>query len=92
MVENCHWGSRKPFEPNATWCPWNFYRTSGDVRANYASVVGNLNSVFKFTSRNLSYPGCWAYPDMVGAPTRRRAGGRKGRGAGRAGGRGGRES
>jgi hypothetical protein len=23
-------------------CPWNFYRTSGDVRANYASVVGNL--------------------------------------------------
>jgi hypothetical protein len=23
-------------------CPWNFYRTSGDVRANYGSVVGNL--------------------------------------------------
>ena len=65
MVENCHWGSRKPFEPNRTWCPWNFYRTSGDVRANYASVVGNLNSVTKFSSKNLSYPGCWAYPDML---------------------------
>jgi alpha-galactosidase len=65
MVENCHWGSAVPFEPNATWCPWNFYRTSGDVRASYASVMGNLNSVSKFNSRNLSYPGCWAYPDML---------------------------
>lgn len=65
MVENCHWGSRVPFEPTRTWCPWNFYRTSGDVRAKYASVVGNLNTVTKFSSRNLSYPGCWAYPDML---------------------------
>jgi len=65
MVENCHWGSVVPFEPNATWCPWNFYRTSGDVRASYSSVVGNLNTVAKFSSRNLSYPGCWAYPDML---------------------------
>ena len=37
MVENCHWGSRVPYEPNRTWCPWNFYRTSGDVRASYAA-------------------------------------------------------
>eukprot|EP00928_Gymnodinium_smaydae_P033234 TRINITY_DN23857_c0_g2_i1.p1 TRINITY_DN23857_c0_g2~~TRINITY_DN23857_c0_g2_i1.p1 ORF type:complete len:445 (-),score=86.88 TRINITY_DN23857_c0_g2_i1:117-1451(-) len=65
MVENCHWGSKVPFEPNRTWCPWNFYRTSGDVRATYSSVMGNLNSVTKFSSRNLSYPGCWAYPDML---------------------------
>merc|ERR1712151_149124 len=65
MVENCHWGSKVPFEPNATWCPWNFYRTSGDVRAKYASVIGNLNTVSKFNSRNLSTPGCWAYPDML---------------------------
>merc|ERR1712147_62399 len=35
-------------------CPWNFYRTSGDVRARFSSVMGNL-----------SYPGCWAYPDML---------------------------
>merc|ERR1712151_250073 len=65
MVENCHWGSRVPFMPNATWCPWNFYRTSGDVRAKYSSVIGNLNSVGRFNSRNLSTPGCWAYPDML---------------------------
>merc|ERR1712232_248422 len=65
LMENCHWGSKVPFEPNRTWCPWNFYRTSGDVRARYSSVVGNLNSVTKFSSKNLSYPGCWAYPDML---------------------------
>jgi alpha-galactosidase len=65
MVENCHWGSKVPFEPTRTWCPWNFYRTSYDIRASYSSVIGNLNSVTKFSSRNLSYPGCWAYPDML---------------------------
>merc|ERR1719440_1774936 len=65
MVENCHWGRKKPYEPTADWCPWNFYRTSGDVRAKFSSVMGNLNSVTKFSDRNLSYPGCWAYPDML---------------------------
>lgn len=65
MVENCHWGSKVPFKPNATWCPWNFYRTSGDVRANYPSVVGNLQTTVTYAKQNLSYPGCWAYPDMV---------------------------
>merc|ERR1712110_604838 len=47
------------------WCPWNFYRSSGDVRSSFSSVMGNLNSVTTFSSRNLSYPGCWAYPDML---------------------------
>jgi alpha-galactosidase len=65
MVENCHWGSAVPYEPTADWCPWNFYRTSGDVRASYASVVGNLATAVAYSDRNLSYPGCWAYPDML---------------------------
>ena len=26
VVENCHWGSKVPYKPNATWCPWNLYR------------------------------------------------------------------
>ena len=65
MVENYHWGKEVPHEPTETWCPWNFYRTSGDVRASYSSVVGNLNTVANFSSRNLSTPGCWAYPDML---------------------------
>merc|ERR1712032_579163 len=25
----------------------------------------NLHSVTKFSNQNLSYPGCWAYPDML---------------------------
>lgn len=70
LVENCHWGSVAPAIPNpsvpaAIGCPWNFYRSSGDVRASYASVMENLFTVFPLHKSNLSYPGCWAYPDML---------------------------
>jgi alpha-galactosidase len=61
-IENCHWGGTIP---NATWCPFNFYRTSGDVRANFASIMGNLATVPPLAAKNLSTPGCWAYPDML---------------------------
>ena len=69
-VENCHWGRVAPFKPDPTLppaqgCPWNFYRSSGDVRASYASVVGNLATVDPLHKAKLSYPGCWAYPDML---------------------------
>jgi alpha-galactosidase len=62
MVENCHWGDTVP---NATWCPFNTYRTSGDIRANYYAVVWNLQSVILWASLNLSTPGCWAFPDAL---------------------------
>lgn len=70
MVENCHWGRVKPFKPDPTidpaeGCPWNFYRSSGDVRASFASVMGNLKTTIPLAQGNLSYPGCWAYPDML---------------------------
>ena len=61
-IENCHWGGTIP---NATWCPWNFYRTSGDVRANFGSILSNLATVIPLAAKNLSTPGCWAYPDML---------------------------
>eukprot|EP00041_Stephanoeca_diplocostata_P009310 m.143095 g.143095 ORF g.143095 m.143095 type:complete len:439 (-) comp17688_c0_seq1:138-1454(-) len=69
-VENCHWGSKYPFKPDPTLppaegCPWNFYRSSGDVRASYASILGNLATTVPLAEKNLSYPGCWAYPDML---------------------------
>jgi len=69
-VENCHWGRVAPFKPDrskppAEGCPWNFYRSSGDVRASYASILGNLGTVNALWKSNLSYPGCWAYPDML---------------------------
>jgi len=41
------------------------YRTSHDLRARYASVVGNLKTTDYFATNNLSYPGCWAYADML---------------------------
>lgn len=62
MIENCHWGQTMP---NATWCPWNFYRTSGDVSASYGSVVFNLLTTTEWADKGLSRPGCWAYPDML---------------------------
>lgn len=67
MVENCHWGRTIPdrTKPPAEGCPWNFYRSSGDVRASYASIRGNLQTTVPLAAKNLSYPGCWAYPDML---------------------------
>mmetsp|Transcript_62276 Transcript_62276/g.131662 ORF Transcript_62276/g.131662 Transcript_62276/m.131662 type:complete len:436 (+) Transcript_62276:88-1395(+) len=62
MIENCHWGNTVP---NATWCPWNFFRTSGDVRAAYGSVVSNLQTTVQWAQKGLSKPGCWGYPDML---------------------------
>ena len=57
LIENCHWGGTVP---NATWCPWNYFRTSGDVRANYGSIVGNLQTTIQWAKTGLSAPGCWA--------------------------------
>lgn len=59
LIENCHWGNTVP---TADWCPWNYYRTSGDVRASYDSVLSNLMTTVQFAKSNLSTPGCWAYP------------------------------
>jgi len=62
LMENCHWGGTVP---NATWCPWNYFRTSGDIEASYASMVGNLQTTIQWAKSGLSQPGCWAYPDML---------------------------
>ena len=73
-IENCHWGhtvphiafpNQEPDHDNGVWCPWNFYRTSKDVRARYSSIIHNLETTVPFATRNLSFPGCWAYPDML---------------------------
>jgi hypothetical protein len=67
VTRSCHWGSKYPFKPDKTkppaeGCPWNFYRSSGDVRASYASIQHNLATTVPLAMQNLSYPGCWAYP------------------------------
>jgi len=67
MIENCHWGKTLP---NATWCPWNFFRTSGDIGVGYSSVVKNMMATNKVAEKNLSRPGCWGYPDNLVVGTR----------------------
>merc|ERR1719456_374040 len=47
-------------------CPYNFYRTSGDIRSNWHSMHSNLLTTRKFQGDvPLSRPGSWAYPDMM---------------------------
>jgi len=47
-------------------CPYNFYRTSGDIRNNWGSMTKNLHTTIKFQGDPpLSRPGQWAYPDMM---------------------------
>ena len=50
-------------------CPYNLYRTSGDINPNFAHVVYNVNTVVRYlgtkTQAPLSRPGAWAYPDML---------------------------
>jgi hypothetical protein len=52
---------------NELWCPFNLYRTSADVYAEWNSVLHNLFSTIPFQDKDqpLSRPGCWAYPDML---------------------------
>ena len=66
-IENCHWGNqgKLDFQPTLDYCPFNFYRSSGDVAATYTSVLRNLASVTRYAQAGLSRPGCWAYPDML---------------------------
>lgn len=34
--------------PNATWCPWNFFRTSGDISNSWNSFFKNLQTTTQF--------------------------------------------
>mmetsp|Transcript_78936 Transcript_78936/g.236530 ORF Transcript_78936/g.236530 Transcript_78936/m.236530 type:complete len:459 (+) Transcript_78936:23-1399(+) len=73
MIENCHDGDGDSPGANAPsrdalgelWCPFHTYRSSGDARPTFGSLLNNLNSTRAFASANLSVPGCWAYPDMM---------------------------
>lgn len=69
LVENCNWGREQydpdPHLPPREGCPYNYYRSSGDIQLSYASVLSNLASVERYRARNMSIPGCWSYPDML---------------------------
>lgn len=76
LIENCHWGGTVPGQTSGDGpcagttevsdCPYNFFRTSSDIRANWGSMHKNLLSTRKFQGDvPLSRPGSWAYPDMM---------------------------
>ena len=76
-VENCHWGAMNAIGckagddasacPTQKWCPFNWYRSSGDINAGANSWFANLQTVVPYTHRDrpLSTQSCWAYPDML---------------------------
>ena len=74
LIENCH-NINIHFKPNRTLppalgCPYHLYRTSFDIRNFYASIMSNLGTIEPYHKTNQSYPGCWAYLDMlmIGVP------------------------
>jgi alpha-galactosidase len=72
MIENCHdnttfpyWNNPRTFDKLV--CPMNFWRVSGDISANWNSIINNLQQTIRFQDLQhpMSQPGCWAYPDML---------------------------
>ena len=41
------------------------FRSSGDIRPQWGSILSNLQTIPPLAAANLSRPGCWAYPDML---------------------------
>jgi hypothetical protein len=64
LIENCHWGGTVP---TLDWCPFSYFRTSGDIQATWESMWSNLQTTTAYQDMDapLSRPGCWAYPDML---------------------------
>jgi len=58
--------ARCAFDGSPNDCPYNFFRTSGDINARWSSMLGNLETTLRYrTEPPLSRPGTWAYPDMM---------------------------
>lgn len=67
MLENCHNGNpRVPIREigDRVDCPMNLFRTSGDIRPQWGSILSNLVTTSTFNA-GLAGPGCWGYPDML---------------------------
>eukprot|EP00937_MAST-01D_sp_MAST-1D-sp2_P001739 g1739.t1 len=76
LIENCHWGGTVPNTTSGDGpcsgttpvsdCPYNFFRTSGDISNNWGSMTRNLATTTKYQGDPpLARPGTWAYPDMM---------------------------
>ena len=45
--------------------PFHFYRASTDIAPVFGSILANVNEMPRLAAANLSFPGTWAYPDML---------------------------
>jgi len=75
-LENCHQGQNitdggNPDQMGPGWCPYNIFRSSGDIVNVWDRVMSNLMSVAPWLEMRatggtqFSRPSCWAYPDML---------------------------
>jgi alpha-galactosidase len=64
LIENCHNGPNEPTR-SPDWQPFHFYRASTDIAPTWGSILANVNEMPRLAAANLSFPGVWAYPDML---------------------------
>ena len=70
-IENCHWGFCTDDDasscPTQEWCPFNWFRTSGDSDNGLGTWYRNLQTTRRFQDWDapVSQPSCWAYPDLL---------------------------
>ena len=67
MLEDCH--NSNPYHPireagDRIDCPMNFFRTSGDIRPQWGSVLSNLVTTPSYNG-GLAGPGCWGCECMT---------------------------
>jgi len=73
LTENCHNSDKQDpcseakAHPASGVCPYNFWRTSGDIGHKWDKVWKNLQTTIPWQDpvAPLSRPGRWAYPDML---------------------------
>jgi len=72
LVEDCNQGHGHgpprglPTDPHG-WCPGNFFRTGGDIVADFGNTMEHLQETIPYQNLTdpISRPGCWAHPDML---------------------------
>jgi alpha-galactosidase len=72
LIENSnqgHMGNPRGNPTNDSYCPFNFFRSGGDIGPDFGNVISKLQRTLPFLGNStfppISRPGCWAYPDML---------------------------
>jgi hypothetical protein len=69
LVENSNqgkMGNPRGNPTNDSYCPYNFFRSGGDIGPDFNNVISKLQRTLPYlgneTTPVISRPGCWAYP------------------------------